>query len=105
MNPRTHVAELAPDTRAHMHRLLDLLGRRWTLRIVWELRAAPLSSRALAARCGGVSPTVLHKRLRELRDESIVELVERGYELSARGIALIDMLRPLEPWARRWVRA
>ena len=37
--------------------LLDLLGRRWSLRILWELREAPLTSRALRAACDEASPT------------------------------------------------
>jgi len=32
--------------------LLDLLGRRWALRIVWELREEPRNQRAHAARAG-----------------------------------------------------
>jgi len=48
--------------------LLDLLGRRWTLRIIWELREdRSLTSRALRAACDEASPTVLHARLTELR--------------------------------------
>ena len=43
--------------------LLDLLGRRWTLRILWELREQPLTSRALRAACDEASPTVLQARL------------------------------------------
>ena len=31
--------------------LLDLLGRRWTLRVLWELRADALGFRELQARC------------------------------------------------------
>ncbi len=31
--------------------LLDLLGRRWMLRIIWELRNGPLTSRALRQAC------------------------------------------------------
>ena len=44
--------------------LLDLLGRRWTLRILWELRDAALTSRALRTACDEASPTVLQARLR-----------------------------------------
>ncbi len=49
--------------------LLDLLGRRWTLRIVWELRDdRSLTSRALRTACDDASPTVLQTRLSELRE-------------------------------------
>ncbi len=47
--------------------LLDLLGRRWALRVVWELRDGPLVFRALQERCAGMSSSVLNQRLRELR--------------------------------------
>jgi DNA-binding HxlR family transcriptional regulator len=85
--------------------LFDLLGQRWALRILWELRDTALSSRLLAARCGGVSPTVLHKRLRELRAARIVDLEQpSGYALSSDGAALVALLRPLDGWAERWAR-
>ena len=52
--------------------LLDLLGRRWTLRILWELRHGPLTSRALREACADASPTVLQARLSELRAADLV---------------------------------
>ena len=55
--------------------LLDLLGRRWTLRILWELREATLTSRALREACDDASPTVLQARLADLRQAGFVELV------------------------------
>ena len=44
--------------------LLDLLGRRWSLRILWELREAPLTSRALRSACDEASPTVCRRGCR-----------------------------------------
>lgn len=82
---------------------LDLLGRRWLLRIVWELREGPLTFRALAERCGGVSPTVLNTRLAELREAGLVESAE-GYVLTPRGRGLIRALSPLTGWAEDWAR-
>src|SRR6478736_6675281 len=55
--------------------LLDLLGRRWTLRIIWELRERSLTSRALRTACDEASPTVLQARLSELRQAGLVELL------------------------------
>ena len=55
--------------------LLDLLGRRWTLRILWELREGALTSRALREACDDASPTVLQARLADLRQAGFVELV------------------------------
>jgi len=53
--------------------LLDLLGRRWALRVMWELRSGPLTFRELRERCDGMSPSVLNDRLLELREADIVE--------------------------------
>ena len=82
--------------------LLDLLGRRWTLRLIWELRAGALGFRALQARCEGMSSSVLSQRLRELRSAGVLSPVGEGYELSEEGHELLALLAPLDAWARRW---
>ena len=83
--------------------LLDLLGRRWALRVLWELREEGLTFRELQARCEGMSSSVLNQRLRELRDADIVMLKERGgYGLTEQGFALVDALAPLHSWAADW---
>jgi DNA-binding HxlR family transcriptional regulator len=85
--------------------LLDLLGRRWALRVVWELRDEALSFRALQARCGGISPSVLNDRLAELREAGVVQLEHpAGYILTGEGRSLLSALAPLDGWARRWAR-
>jgi DNA-binding HxlR family transcriptional regulator len=83
--------------------LLDLLGKRWVLRIIWELRDASLTFRELRDRCDAMSPTVLNQRLRELRDADIVLLAEEGgYALSKSGKQLLAALTPLQRWADGW---
>ena len=83
--------------------LLDLLGKRWTLRIVWELREQALTSRALREACDDASPTVLQARLGDLRDAGLVELqTESGYRLTAMGRDLLDTFLPLHRFAERW---
>jgi DNA-binding HxlR family transcriptional regulator len=82
--------------------LLDLLGRRWTLRILWELREATLTSRALRKACDDASPTVLQTRLAELRQAGFVELAPEGYRLTETGKQLLDTLLPLHRFAERW---
>src|SRR3954466_14416119 len=56
----------------------DLLGRRWALRILWELRGGPRGFRLLQERCGGMSSSVLRDRLKELTDAAIVETDDGG---------------------------
>jgi len=83
--------------------LLDLLGRRWSLRILWELRDAPLTSRALRAACDEASPTVLQARLSELREAGFVELLAAGgYGLTGMGRELLETFLPLHRFAERW---
>lgn len=96
----------ATPTGKSVMALLDLLGRRWLLRILWELRNDNrLSFRELRERCDGMSPTVLNQRLREMRDAGIVELEEPGgYSLTRPGNQLLDTLLPLQRWSEHWQR-
>lgn len=83
--------------------LLELLGRKQTLRILWELRDESSTFRVLQERCGGISPTILNRRLADMRAAGIVTHQEKsGYELSNDGRELLTMLRPLRGWAERW---
>jgi DNA-binding HxlR family transcriptional regulator len=82
--------------------LLDLLGRRWTLRILWELRESTLTSRALREACDDASPTVLQARLADLRQAGFVELVPDGYRLTEMGKELNGTFLPLHRFAERW---
>ena len=83
--------------------LLDLLGRRWTLRIAWELRDGPLTSRAVRAACDDASPTVMQSRLSELREAGLVELLSGdGYCLTPLGRELMESFLPLHRFAERW---
>ena len=83
--------------------LLDLLGRRWTLRILWELRQGSLTSRALRTACDEASPTIIQARLSELREAGLVELIPGdGYRLTRLGKDLMENFLPLHRFAERW---
>ena len=83
--------------------LLDLLGRRWVLRILWELREPAATFRELQRRCDDMSSSVLAARLSELRDAGVVAGGrDGGYRLTPRGSALLDVLVPLNEWADSW---
>lgn len=84
--------------------LLDVLGQRWTLRILWELRDERLTFRALQQRCEAVSPTVLNRRLKELRSLDIVDHDGAGYGLTPGGRELGAQLQALDGWAKKWAR-
>ena len=83
---------------------LDLLGRRWALRILWELQRGPLGARALLARCDGLSPSVLYERLRELTEAGLIRREGRDYALTRLGSALGDALAPLDEWSKQWAK-
>jgi len=82
--------------------LLDSLGRRWSLRIIWELQTGPKKFRALRKACDEVSPSVLNKRIGELRELGFIKKTDDGYALTSDGESLADRLRKLDRWARRW---
>lgn len=82
--------------------LFDVLGQRWTMRILWELRGQPLTFRALRERCDDVSPTVLNSRLKTLRDLDLIELTDAGYAYTAWGRQLSGHLVKLHAWAEAW---
>jgi DNA-binding HxlR family transcriptional regulator len=85
--------------------LLDLLGRRWSLRVLWELYQAPATFRELQTRCEGLSPSVLNTRLAELREALLIEHGETGYCLSENGGELVRRFLPLDQWAEQWAAA
>ena len=81
--------------------LLDLLGRRWTLRVLWELRDEPRTFGQIQG--GEISTSVLSQRLRELVEAGVVERTAgSAYALTARGAELAKLLLPLNRWAQRW---
>ncbi|TDD66085.1 transcriptional regulator [Actinomadura rubrisoli] len=82
---------------------LDLFGRRWTLRIIWELHEGPLGFRPLQQRCDDMSSSVLRQRLLELIDAGLVHQTSEGpYALTPLGQDAQEALRPLSRWSDRW---
>jgi DNA-binding HxlR family transcriptional regulator len=85
---------------------LDLLGRRWMLRVLWELRTGPQGFRPLQRLCDDMSSSVLGERLAELEQARLIGRTEDGrYELTALGRDLGQAFGPLETWATRWEKA
>lgn len=82
--------------------VFDLLGRKWNMRILWELRAQNLSFRGLQERCDGMSPSVLNNRLKQLNEAKLIESGEGGYKLTALGLSLMATLDPLREWSSEW---
>jgi DNA-binding HxlR family transcriptional regulator len=84
---------------------LDLLGRRWALRVLWELRDGPVGACTLRERCDAMSPSVLYQRLGDLVGAGLVtQNADQRYELTDIGCALCAALEPLDQWSRQWAR-
>ena len=85
---------------------LDLFGRRWNLRVVWELRHGPVGFRALRQRCDSMSSSVLRQRLTELLDAQLVaQQPDAAYTLTDLGRGAYQALRPLAHWSAGWASA
>ena len=83
--------------------LFDLLSRRWSMGILWNLSGESRTFRDLQARCESASPSVLNTRLKELRSVGLIENVSDGYALTKTGRELFAHLEPLGEWAMEWV--
>lgn len=85
--------------------LLDWLGRRGSLRLLWELRDGPLPFRELQRRAEISSPNIVSTRLREGCELRILERDAEGrYALTPRGRELGAILLELDAWAKDWAR-
>ncbi|MBO1330525.1 helix-turn-helix transcriptional regulator [Streptomyces sp. VRA16 Mangrove soil] len=82
---------------------LDLFGRRWTLRVLWELRGGALGFRPLQHRCDGMSSSVLRRRLLELQEARLVGRdAQDAYCLTPLGQEACAQLEGLSRWSERW---
>jgi DNA-binding HxlR family transcriptional regulator len=82
--------------------LFDVLGRRWALRVVWELCAGPATFRGLLERAAPISSSVLTDRLRELRAAGIVDHERSvGYSLTALGHGVAERIVDMYLWLKQ----
>jgi DNA-binding HxlR family transcriptional regulator len=83
--------------------LFDLLGRRWSMGVLWTLcTQGPCTFRELQERCGSISPSVLNVRIKELRDAKLIGHSGQGYHAEPLGLELHALLVPLGAWSRSW---
>ena len=84
--------------------LLDLLGRSWAMGIIWHLYNGPSTFRQLQEYCENISPTTLNKRLKELKETTLIERTVGGYTLTSQGVELFELIEPLGLWAKKWAK-
>lgn len=82
---------------------MDLLGQRWSLRILWELEPDQMGFLELRRRMDNCSSSMLSERLRLLQEAGVIEKnPSRTYELTYAGIRLCQALEPLWEWSQTW---
>lgn len=100
---------MSPETICPVAATARILGARWTLEIIHNLRQRRRYCE-LRARVGEINPTLLSRRLRFLEEQGIVRRIEVPdsrrhveYELTEKGRDLLPILDQLADWASRWV--
>lgn len=82
---------------------LNLLSRRWVLRIIWELQKESVGFREIQKKCEKMSPDTLSTRLSELREAGIVmQEFDGTWKLTQLGIGLQPALEVLLHWSNEW---
>ncbi|MFI5781922.1 winged helix-turn-helix transcriptional regulator [Nocardia sp. NPDC051570] len=89
-------------SRSARHAVMELLGQRWMLRVLWELEPGPLGFLELRRRMGNCSSSMLSARLHTLQNAGLtVQRADKSHELTAAGTELARALEPLWEWADR----
>lgn len=89
---------------------VELAGRKWNTAVMLAIESGADRFSIIRRGVPGVSDRVLAARLRELETHALVERevipthpVQVRYTLTAAGADLIQALRPLGGWSRRWI--
>ncbi len=90
------------ETGSPIMAILDLLGRKWALGIIWNMSFEPVKFRELQSRCQSISPAILNSRIKDLREAGIIKRTLDGYILDKKGIELQQILKPLDKWSTDW---
>ena len=94
--------ELCP----RLSKAMELLGKRWTALIIYQLLDGPKRFNAIEHSLP-ISGRLLSERLKELEKEEIVNRqiyseVPVRVELSEKGMALQSVIREIEKWSKDW---
>ncbi len=93
---------MAEETPA-IAEIIELLSKKWVMRIIWELRSQTLTFRELQEACDGLSPSVLNNRLKLLQEAQLIQKGStKGYSMTKIGEELLEVYKPLKQWAVSW---
>lgn len=91
-----------------LHEISGLVGKRWSFRVLWELRTHKMMRyNEILESLSVISPSTLAETLRHLEKHMLVRRVSYGknppfrveYNITEKGIALIIASSPLVKWA------
>lgn len=98
------------DLCPKLQKSMDIIGRRWTGLIIYQLLQGPQRFSAIEGSLP-ISGRLLSERLKELEQEGIVlrevfpeTPVRIQYSLTAKGRALESVIRDLELWSESWIK-
>ena len=87
-----------------------IVGRKWTLPIIYHLLQRPRRFCELQELLGGVNPTTLSRRLKMLEQEGLLQRYAKPsvpplvrYELTDKGRALRPVIESMAEWGRAWL--
>lgn len=80
---------------------LDLIGERWAMLVIRELRLGPRRYGDLQAALPGIGPSVLSQRLRDLETVGVLAKRDKEYGLTEWGAELEPVFRALARWGVR----
>jgi DNA-binding HxlR family transcriptional regulator len=88
----------------------EIIGSKWTALLVHDLSEGPRRFSELERSCAGISPRTLAERLRALEEEGIVERRSYDehpprveYELTAKGEAMLPIIRAMREFGHTWL--
>ncbi len=97
------------DLCPKLQKSMDIIGRRWTGLIIYQLLQGPQRFSTIEAALP-VSGRLLSERLKELEQEGIVlrevfpeTPVRIQYSLTDKGRGLESVIRDLEEWSESWI--
>lgn len=92
------------ETGAPIMAIMDLLGRKWALGVIWNMTSEPMTFREIQKLCESISPSILNSRIKDLREADIITRSVNGYYLTGRGIEIKEILTPLGLWSNNWAK-
>jgi DNA-binding HxlR family transcriptional regulator len=91
--------------RCKIDSVVDIIGRKWNLLIIWQLRDSTLRFSELQSRMCGINSKTITKHLRDLEQHTIItrtvypEVPPRvEYSLTERGRAILPIIDAMLEW-------